>query len=274
MQGEARSVTSAGYGPKVGLLVALAALLASVALLVPPVPQDPAYHALAERRVIFGIPNFGDVVSNIGFAIVGLLGLAFVSGERGRKVFAAPRERLPYVVFFAGLVLTAAGSAYYHLDPTNQTLVWDRLALIAALMALFSAFIMDRIHARIAVVVMLPLLILLGLGSVVSWHLGETAGHGDLRFYALMHTWPVVLIPLMCWLFRGRHTRGRYLLYIFLWYAAARACELYDHEVFATLGGAVSGHTLKHLLAAAATYMVLAMLRAVSMGPDSRPAPG
>jgi hypothetical protein len=252
------------FRARVGIVAAVALAAAGATLWVPPFAQDPAYHAFADRRAILGIPNFADVASNAAFLIVGLAGLAFLWSTRGRAVLAAPRERLPFVVFFAGLVLTALGSAYYHWAPTNETLVWDRVVLTAAAMALLAAFVADRIHGRIGVQIALPLLPALGIASALHWHFTEAAGLGDLRFYVLGQIYPVLLIPLICWLFRGRHTHGGYVLAMFLCYAAARLSELFDREIYGALGGLVGGHALKHLLAAAATAMVLAMLRAAA----------
>ena len=215
-----------------------------------------------------GLPNFGDTASNIGFLIVGMLGLSFAIGKRGRSMFDPSGERWPYLVFFAGVALVSVGSAYYHANPTTEALFWDRLPMTVAFMALFSAFIMDRVHARVGVVVMLPLLLVVGVASVVYWAWTEAAGHGDLRPYGLVQFYPMLAIPLICWLFPGRQTSGKHVFYLIFWYALAKLCEHFDHGIYALLGDAVSGHTLKHLLSAVATYMVLAMLQGA--GPSNQ----
>ena len=255
------TIPTLSYGAKVAILVGVAVLAVCVSLFIPPIAQDPAYHRLANGRVFLSIPNFGNLASNVGFLIVGALGLAFVAGQRGRTMFDAPGERWPYVVFFAGVALVSVGSAYYHANPTTETLFWDRLPMTVAFMALFSAFIMDRVHARVGVVVMLPLLVAVGVASVVYWDWTEAAGHGDLRPYGLVQFYPMLAIPLICWLFRGHHTSGKHVFYLVLWYSVAKICEQFDGEIYALLGNTVSGHSFKHLIAAVATYMVLAMLR-------------
>ena len=269
MRGPAGRTASLTVNARVGIVAAVALAAAGATLWVPPFAQDPAYHAFADRRTVLGIPNFADVVSNAAFLVVGALGLAFVAGRRGRALLADLPQRLPYLAFFAGLALTAAGSAFYHWAPANGTLVWDRLALTAPLMALTAAFVADRIHGRIGAFVVLPLLLVLGSAGVGHWHFSEIAGQGDLRGYVLVQVLPLLAIPLICVLFPGRQTHGGYVLAMFLWYAAARVCEVFDREVFGMLGGLVSGHALKHLLAAGATAMVLAMLRAAAL-----PTPG
>ncbi len=253
------------FRTKVGLLVALAVLAVGGAMLVDPIAQDPAYHQFADRRAFLGILNFANSVSNLGFLVVGAIGLAFVLGRRGRTMFAARGERWPYAVLFAAIASVALGSAYYHLDPNTGTLFWDRLPMSVAFMALFAAIIMDRIHLG-AGLVALPVAVGVGVASVVYWHLTEAAGHGDLRFYGLVQFYPMLAVPLACWLFPGRHTRSRYIVYMILLYALAMAFDQLDHAIFWLLGGSISGHTLKHLTAAVAAYMLVAMLRSAGVG--------
>ena len=171
MLGQTGTIAALGYGTKVGILVGVALLAVGITSFISPIAQDPAYHQFADRRTLFGIPNFEDTASNIGFLIVGALGLAFVLGKRGRAMFDAPGERWPYLIFFVGVALVSVGSAYYHVNPTTETLFWDRLPMTVAFMALLSAFITDRIHTRVGVVVMLPLLLAIGIGTVMYWHL-------------------------------------------------------------------------------------------------------
>ena len=130
----------------IGLIGGLAVLAAAALLLVPPIPQDPAYHRLADSRAWLGIPNVLNVLSNAGFLLVGGLGLAFVvGGGNGGRAFRERAERWPYAVFFGGLLLTGFGSAYYHWEPGNARLAWDRLPLAITLMGLLAATIAERI---------------------------------------------------------------------------------------------------------------------------------
>ena len=261
MLGQTKSMPGLGNAARVRILIGVAVLAAGVALLISPIAQDSAYHQFADRRAFLGIPNFADTASSIGFLIVGALGTAFVIGGPGRWLFDAPGERWPFLFFFAAVALVGAGSAYYHADPTTETLLWDRLPMTVAFMALLSAFITDRIHARLGVAVILPLLLAIGIGAVVYWYFSEAAGRGDLAPYALVQLFPLLAIPLICLLFPGRRTRGKHVVYLVLWYAVAKLCELFDGEIYALLGNTVSGHSLKHLMAAAAAAVMLAMLR-------------
>jgi hypothetical protein len=249
------------FGQRVGILLAL--LLAGLAglLFLDPIPQDPAYHLFADTRTFFGIPNFNDVVSNAGFALAGMLGLIAVAGARRHVLFVRPADARPYLAFFAGVALVSLGSAWYHLAPSTERLLWDRLPMSIAFMALAAAVVADRIHARAGNGWLLLVLVLLGLASLLYWHVTERLGRGDLRFYGFVQFYPLILFPLVAWLFpRHRYVSNRYLLLIFAWYALSKIMEFLDAQVFSLLGYTFSGHTLKHLAAAASAFVVFMML--------------
>jgi len=241
----------------IGLIGGLAALAAAALVLVPAIPQDPAYHRLADSRAWLGIPNALNVLSNTGFLLVGALGLAYVA-DGASPAFREPGERWPYVVFFGGLLLTGFGSAYYHWEPGNARLAWDRLPLAITLMGLLAATIAERIGVKSGLWLLGPL-VALAAGSVIYWHWTELRGAGDLRLYALVQFYPLVAIPLMLWWLAPRYTRGGNLLAAAATYAAAKGPELLDGWILSATR-VVSGHTLKHLLAALAGYWVLRML--------------
>ncbi|HXA96606.1 MAG TPA: alkaline phytoceramidase [Candidatus Dormibacteraeota bacterium] len=250
-------------GPRgvIGLIGGLAALAVGAALVLPPTPQDPAYHRLADTRPWLGVPNAFNVFSNAGFLLVGALGLFFLlgAGPRSSQSFEDAGERWPYAVFFGGLLLTGVGSGYYHWAPGNERLAWDRLPLAITLMGLLDATIAERVGVQPALRLLGPL-VALGAGSVVYWHLTEAAGAGDLRPYALVQFFPLLAIPLMLWLSPARYTRGGLLLAAAATYALAKVAEWLDAGIF-SVTRAVSGHTIKHLLAALAGYWILSMLR-------------
>jgi hypothetical protein len=214
----------------------------------------------ADQRSFLGIPNFGDVVSNLPFAAVGLWGLVFLlrsNSERNPRHSLDRRERWPYLIAFAGLLLTAIGSSYYHLDPSNARLVWDRLPMTMVFMSLVAAITAERISLQ-AGLWLLPILLLIGLGSVLQWYLSELRGAGDLRFYATVQAYSLIFL-LIALLLPPRYTRGSDLAIVAGFYALAKALEILDKPIF-ELGHFVSGHTLKHLTAAAAGYWILRML--------------
>ena len=243
---------------RIALVVGVAVAGIVVAAVLPPIPQDPAYHRFADHRTLLGVPHALNVLSNAPFVVAGVAGLALL--RPGRAAFVDGRERWPYAVFFAGLVLTAFGSAWYHLEPGNARLVWDRLPPAVTIMGLFVASIVERVSVRAGVGLLAPL-VALGLGSVPYWHAGETQGRGDLRLYGLVQFYPMLAVPLMMALFPPRYTRAADLGVAVGIYAGAKVFEALDAAILAA-GRVVSGHTIKHIFVALAGYQVARMLRA------------
>ena len=197
-----------------------------------------------------------DVVSNVAFLLAGLAGLFVVFS--GRACFEFPAERWPYAVFFLGVLLTAAGSAWYHLSPDNESLFWDRLPMTIAFMGLVSSQVVERIGVRPGLFLLGPML-LVGMASVVYWIVSERTGAGNVLPYALLQGYAVVVLLMMAALHPSRYTRANDLYFIFGWYVLAKLLEHFDAQVLA-YSHAVSGHSLKHVAAAAAGFVACRML--------------
>jgi hypothetical protein len=236
------------------IILALVAAAVIAALSIDPIAQDPAYHNFADRRGMMGIPHFYNVFSNLPFVIVGIMGMRFVALGRS----SSGLEGI-YSMFFAGVFLTGFGSMYYHSHPGNATLLWDRLPMTIAFMAFFSAIIGEYISPGIARKLFVPLLAL-GIASVFYWHVSELRGHGDLRPYALVQFLPVVLIPLILLLYDSEFNSGKYFWGVIGAYALSKIAEYFDAGIYRNSGG-LSGHALKHLLAAFGTFIFYCALR-------------
>lgn len=209
-------------------------VLLGVALLalVPPIPQDQAYHSFADQRTILGTPNFWNVISNARFLAVGIMGLR-------RFKDAASR------VLFAGVLLTSIGSSYYHWAPSDSRLVWDRLPMTLVFMSLLSIVIGIWFDARLGRLLLAPALVF-GAASVFWWW-----STGDLRPYAVAQFGPLlILLPALIFC---KPARG--LWPVLLFYAAAKLAEEYDPSIYNW--AILSGHTWKHVLAALATFWIL-----------------
>jgi hypothetical protein len=236
---------------------AVAAVLAA-----PPVAQPLAYHNMADQRSWVGIPNALNVLSNLPFAVVGVLGLAAIFGSNvDRRVpFHDSWERWPYAALFTGVALTTVGSSYYHLAPDNPRLVWDRLPMTLGFMGLLTAVLAERVSLPAARWLFAPLLAI-GAASVGYWYWSEVQGVGDLRPYLLVQFGSLLVVVLLLVFYPARYSGGGYLIAGLAAYAAAKGLELADGPIF-SLGRIVSGHTLKHLVAAGAVACLVGMLRA------------
>jgi hypothetical protein len=230
-------------------------------LLAAPMPQPLNYHNFADDRSMLGLPNMLNVVSNLPFLVVGVWGMAFMSSEKSRRpgVFLEPVERWPYWVFFLGLALTGIGSSYYHANPNNSTLTWDRMPLTIAFMGLFTAVLAERLDWRLAGWMLGPM-VGVGIVSVVYWHMSELNGTGDLRFYFVVQFFPMLALPILLLFFPPRYTGTADLVASPTCYALAKILEILDRQIYAE-GRIVSGHTLKHLVAGLSAYFVLFMLQ-------------
>ena len=97
--------------------------LAAVSLIglgfVPRIPQPQAYHQFADRDTLLGIPNFWNVVSNLGFILVGAWGLVRARGS------------LSASIFFLGVFLTGFSSSYT-LGAGRCRAFWGRLPISVA----------------------------------------------------------------------------------------------------------------------------------------------
>lgn len=215
-----------------------------------PVPQDPEYHNFADQRLLFGIPDFWNVVSNIPYLLIGITGMHFTLTKPVPG--GLPELRQNYFLFFTGVFLVGIGSAWYHWSPSNESLVWDRLPMTMAFMAFFSAVLGEFYSTKAANVTLWPL-IACGCLSVLYWIYTEQTGTGDLRPYAAVQFLPMILIPAILLTQESRFKSNRLVWWFMTAYLVAKIAEQYDAEIFNLIS--ISGHTLKHLVSAAGIYL-------------------
>jgi ceramidase len=219
----------------IGLVVLLLACAIGTLIFFGPVRQDETYHSFADRRTIAGIPNFWNVISNLPFALIGAMGWLRVRSSAAR-------------ILFAGVFLTAFGSAYYHWAPDNARLLWDRLPMTIVFMTVFTMVLGERFPRGMRL--LLPL-VAMGIASVLFWQWS-----GDLRPYVLVQFAPMVIIPMLMLLL----PKTTELWWVILFYALAKVAEAQDARIYSVFF--LSGHTLKHLLSATAIYYLLRWPRA------------
>ncbi|MCC7248276.1 MAG: DUF3422 family protein, partial [Lysobacter sp.] len=232
------------------VLFAIAAVVLASLIVHGPIAQDQDYHRFADARHLCGISNFWNVVTNLPFLLFSGWGLNVLY----RRRTAALPMRTAYATFFVGASAVAFGSAYYHLDPSDASLVWDRLPMTIAFMAFFAALVGRHIRSTLGERALLPLL-LIGLLSVVWWR-----AVGDLRPYLAVQFLPILLIPAMLLMYPTNVRGTRYFWTVLGLYALAKALETYDASVYDALG--MSGHALKHMSAALGVACVALAVRA------------
>ncbi|HFC30795.1 MAG TPA: alkaline phytoceramidase [Oceanospirillales bacterium] len=216
-----------------------------------PIAQDLNYHNFSDKRTIFGIPNFWNVISNLPFLIVGILGLLQL-----KKLKIIHEMGLAYWILFFGVALVAFGSGYYHLNPNNHTLLWDRLPMTIAFMSLFAIIIAEFVNEQRGSILLFPLL-LIGLISVIYWQWTESKGNGDLRLYALVQFLPIIIIPLILISYKCCFNKISGYWWLLFAYVLAKFLEHYDNQIYQLTANNMSGHAIKHLAAAIGMYILL-----------------
>ena len=217
-------------------------------LSVAPFGQDQNYHNFADSRPLLGIPNFGDVASNLLFFLVGLAGIKICLGKS-----LGPFESA-WFVMFAGIALVGIASSYYHWTPNDYTLVWDRMSLTIGFMWLFIAVLGEYVSEKFRFL-LFPA-VLMGVASVLYWNWFQ-----DLRFYYWIQMVPLLTLPFVMLLYPARYSHQYLLLAGAIWYGLAKLAELGDKTVFAGTTASISGHTLKHILAGVGCMSIAIMLQ-------------
>ncbi len=260
----AKNQSSEPSGLRVQALVWLFGLVFLLVFLgLPAIPQNQEYFDFADKRSWLGISNAFNVLSNLPYFLAGYLGLYFTRTFRDdRKKFIEKGETIALYFAFAGIFLVGLGSGWFHWHPGNLTLVADRLPMTIGFMAILAMFISERINVR-AGATLLPVLLFIGVLSVLFWIYTECSNlmPGDLRLYGLVQFFPMIAIVLMLLWFPPRYKGTRYLIWILVFYGLAKLAEHYDYEIWNLTKKFISGHSLKHLLAALATYYLVVYVK-------------
>jgi hypothetical protein len=220
----------------------------------------------ADRRAWHGLPNAMDVLSNLPFAAIGIWGLLQL--RRLDRARAAAPDAVPAPsaqepdnalecarMFFAGLILTAAGSAFYHLHPDALRLAADRAGMAVAFAGIVGVAVCDRVSSRAGRPAAWLTLAGGWLAVAVSYENGNALPWGLVQFGGM-----AVLLTLALARPVGSGMGFKPGWVIFL-YGLAKLFELSDHAIFEATHELVSGHTLKHLAAALAALPVLHAVR-------------
>jgi hypothetical protein len=223
------------------ILLALA-LLAALAWPWLPTHDLEGYLSFADQRTWLGIPCFMDVASNVAFLAVGHWGLRRILGNQ--KNFP-PGFRACFVALSIAIVLVTVGSSYFHLEPSLDRLFWDRLPMSLGFASLVALIVADRLGDREGLLTLwagLPV----ALAAITGWKFEVF----DLRPYVLVQ-FGGLGVALLITVVRPRGLISNRAIWGSVGlYALAKIFELLDRRVF-SLSGVISGHTIKHLIAAA-----------------------
>lgn len=238
------------------LLISVSLVSAVALCFAKPIPQPAAFHHFADIRSIFSVANFWNVISNTVFFLIGITALQKLISNR--LAIMAP-VKAAYYIFFTGVLLVAFGSAYYHYNPNNNTLVWDRLPMTIAFMSLLSFALAEFVSVTAGRRGLIPFL-LTGIFSIAYWLYGERHHNGDLRLYALVQFLPILLLLLL--LLFGQSTYNTQWGYwaLFIAYIIAKLAEHFDVAIYTLTGELMAGHLLKHLLSALGLWLFLVYL--------------
>lgn len=257
--------------PRERSLLCLFALLLLIALVGPAV-QAPGFGSspFADTHAWRGLPNAMDVLSNLPFIVIGFWGLRWLRWldrvqEEAQDAAPAPQGLAQPPVnsldcawmFFSGLILTAAGSAFYHLQPDDMRLAADRAGMAVAFAGLVGFAVCERVSARAGWPAawftlaggLLAVAVCHETGNVLPWALVQFGGMALVLGLALARPIDGAV--------------GLKLGWVIFFYALAKLFELSDHAIFDATHQLLSGHTLKHLAAALAALPVLHALQAM-----------
>ena len=227
-------------------------ILLILAIFLPSIQQDQNYHNFADKRVLFGVNNAFDTLSNLAFIIVGILGLFNFYNNKFIKISNSFSVILN--LFFISIILTGLGSGYYHLSPNDFTLVFDRLALTLVFTFILAMLANVRISERSGFHTLAELIILAPL-TVLIWNY-----NGNLTPYAVLQFGGIIIIVLTLLLTKPQKQSPCFASLIIL-YGFAKLAEFYDVEIFKLSQNLISGHTLKHLIGAIAVLIFISPLK-------------
>ena len=229
-----------------------------------PIPQHVGYHDFADTKPWLGVPNGFNVFSNIPFFVAGVYGIQVLTpgAHSNQEAFLDRKHRAAYWVLFVSTCFVALGSSYYHVWPTMETLFCDRLPMTIAFMSIVTILLTEKVNARLGPRTLVPF-IAVGVFSVFWWLFTELHPErtGDLRLYIVVQCAPVLLTPILVGFYPDQYTHTGFMHLTTGLYVAAKIAELLDHQIYRWTAEVVSGHSLKHLIAAVGPMMLARMLQ-------------
>lgn len=254
--------------PREIILATIVLLVLAAQPLLPHLPQSQDYHHFADTRVLWGVSNALDTLSNAPFIIAGVTGIVLI--WTGRLPAPTSARGAMSLLTFAGLIATGIGSAWYHMQvpPDDAGLAVDRYGMVIAFAGILGLAAADKVSER-AGWAMGSLVLVAGPFSVWWWtKTGTIAPYAVLQFGGM-----ALLVLILFWRTKSSATApgvqpgstlapqpGPNWGMLIGAYAFAKVLEAADTQIWELTAHTVSGHPLKHLVAAFVAAAVIVPL--------------
>jgi hypothetical protein len=214
-----------------------------------PLVQPADYHHFADTRLICGVHNGADVLSNLAILAAGLVNLHWCWRHRASGAVQMPS----LLTVSLGFVMAAAGSAVYHLRPTDATLVWDRLPM-TVIFAGVLAMLYTSVTGRRVLWLQLASLVAAAMLTALIW-----ARFGELWPYALLQFGGLAAVVGFTISRKVANPSGWWALICS--YGVAKLFEMFDASIWVATDHVLAGHSLKHIACGAAGVALLGIVK-------------
>lgn len=213
-----------------------------------PLTQSQLYHNFAEQRILFNIPHFGDVLSNLSFVVVGILLLWQSKTWQYTELYKGQYSLFKFLAY--GSILLGLGSGYYHWAPVDITLAWDRATMILGFGVIFyDSCLRYNIFSVNKPLIGVSITTILFLCTIIFWLVTSR-----LEPYVFVQFFTMFILVVFA-IKNYKEIPSKHLFNMFVWYALAKLFENQDKTIFSYTNELISGHTLKHIAYAIALYM-------------------
>jgi hypothetical protein len=214
-----------------------------------PLIQPADYHHFADTRLICGVRNGADVLSNLAILAAGLVNLSWCWRHRASDAVQMPGMMTASL----GFVMAAAGSAVYHFRPTDATLVWDRLPM-TIIFAGVLAMLYTSVTGRRFLWSQMASLVAAAMLTALVWAL-----FGELWPYALLQYGGLAAVVGFTYSRKVANASGWWAL--ICCYGVAKLFETIDASVWIATDHVLAGHALKHIACGAAGFALLGIVK-------------
>ncbi|PKA63439.1 hypothetical protein AXF42_Ash005334 [Apostasia shenzhenica] len=219
----------------------------------PRIPHSPNHHFFADMRNFLGVPNTLNVLTTYPFLLIGVPGLV-LSLSGSCFGISLKWEVWGWVLFYAGIATTAFGSAYYHLKPDDDRIIWDRLPMTVSVVSLLSNLVIERVDERVGISSLVSFLMLAFISAAFE------RAFDDLRLFMIFQFIPCIVIPLLVFLFPPKYSHSGYWFWATGFFLLSRFESLADMKLYSVNRYIISGHSLEHLCLAMVPFILTVML--------------